>query len=68
MVRAPFEVSAERGSFKVKVRADSVRRAEEVLRSEYPGSEVRLVFPIDGDDFFADHCEYEEIEGQTSLQ
>lgn len=66
-MRAPFEVSGERGSFKVKVRAESVRRAEEVLRSEYPDSEVRLVFPIDGQDFFADRGEDEGIEGQTPL-
>lgn len=54
MLRAPFEVSGEEGSFRIVVPTMSMRRAEEALRSRYPGCDVRLVFPIDGHDFFAD--------------
>jgi hypothetical protein len=55
LIRAPFEVIGEEGSFKVMVRAASMRRAEEDLRFRYPGVEVRLIFPLDGNDFFADN-------------
>lgn len=62
MIRVPFEVSGEEGSFRVTVRAASMRRAEEDLRSRYPGGEVRLVFPLDGNDFFAGNAKDEELE------
>lgn len=68
MIRAPFEVSGEGGSFRVKVQAASMRRAEKVLRSKYPNGDVRLVLPIDGEDFFTDHGEGEKIEGQSHLK
>lgn len=62
MIRVPFEVTGEEGSFKVMVRAASMRRAEENLRSRYPGGEVRLVFPLDGNDFFAGNDKAETLE------
>ena len=72
MVRAPFEVSDNGVSSRVMVLAESLRRAEEVLRSKYPDKypdgEVRLVFPLDGEHIFAGHGEGEKIEGQDLLQ
>ena len=68
MVRAPFEVSDNGVSSRVMVLAESLRRAEEVLRSKYPDGEVRLVFPLDGEHIFAGHGEGEEIEVQDLLQ
>lgn len=62
MIRVPFEVTGEEGSFRVMVRAASMQRAEEDLRSRYPGGEVRLVFPLDGNDFFADNARDETLE------
>lgn len=62
MIRVPFEVSGEEGSFRVMVRAASMRRAQEDLRSRYPGGEVRLVFPLDGNDFFAGNAKDEGLE------
>jgi hypothetical protein len=67
LVRAPFEVSDNGVSSRVMVLAESLRRAEEVLRSKYPEGEVRLVLPLDGEHIFAGHCEGEEIEGQGLL-
>ena len=61
MVRAPFEVSDNGISSRVMVLAESLRRAEEVLRAKYPEGEVRLVFPLDGEHIFAGHGEDEEI-------
>jgi hypothetical protein len=49
------------------VLAESLRRAEEMLRSKYPEGEVRLVFPLDGEHIFAGHGEGEEIEGHDLL-
>ena len=66
-MRAPFEVSENGASSRVMVLAESLRRAEEVLRSQYPEGEVRLVFPLDGEHIFAGHSEGEQIEGQDLL-
>ena len=67
VVRAPFEVSDNGVSSRVMVLAESLRRAEAVLRSKYPEGEVHLVFPLDGEHIFAGHGEGEEIEGQDLL-
>ena len=68
LVRAPFEVSDNGVSSRVMVFAESLRRAEAVLRSRYPEGEVRLVLPLDKEHIFAGHGEGEEIEGQDLLQ
>jgi len=49
------------------VLAESLRRAEEMLRCKYPEGEVRLVFPLDGEHIFAGHGESEEIKDQGLL-
>jgi hypothetical protein len=54
MVKIEIEVYCEEDPIRVSARAPSIRRAEDIVRSRYPGSEVRVVFPIDGDGFFAD--------------
>jgi hypothetical protein len=64
LVRAPFEVSDNGVSSRVMVLAESLRRAEAVLRSKYPEGEARLVFPLDGEHIFAGHGEGEQIEVQ----
>ena len=67
LVRAPFEVSDNGVSSRVMVLAESLRRAEAVLRSKYPEGEVHLVFPLEGEHIFAGHGEGEEIEVQDLL-
>lgn len=54
MVRIEMEIYGAEDPIRVSARAPSIRRAEDIVRSLYPGSEVRVVFPIDGDGFFAD--------------
>jgi hypothetical protein len=61
-----LECPSRRGK-PIIVLAESLRRAEEVLRFKYPKGEVRLVFPLDGEHIFAGHGEGEEIEGQDLL-
>lgn len=63
MVRIAIEVYGEESPITVSARAPSIRRAEDIVRSRYPGSEVRVVFPIDGDGFFTDDGGHEEVEG-----
>jgi hypothetical protein len=34
------------------VQAESIREAVSITRGRYPGREVRVIFPIDAEDFF----------------
>lgn len=55
VVRIAIEVYDEESPIMVSARAASIRRAEDIVRSRYPGSEVRVVFTDDGG--------LEEVEG-----
>jgi hypothetical protein len=52
MVRVPVEVREGDDLFEVTVCADSISEAVGVARSRFPGHDVRVVFPIDGEEFF----------------
>lgn len=62
MVRVSVEVDGGENPVTVLVRASSISRAERLVRNRFPDSEVRVVFPIDGDDFFAGDGASEGIE------
>lgn len=64
MVRIEMEIYGAEDPIRVSARAPSIRRAEDIVRSRYPGSEVRVVFPIDGNGFFADG-DHEGIEAES---
>ena len=36
------------------VQAESIREAVSITRGRYPGRDVRVIFPIDAEDFFFD--------------
>ena len=55
LVNLSVEVSGEGGAFTVLV------RAAEYVTSSFPGSEVRVIFPIDGEGFFTDEGDIEEF-------
>jgi len=61
LISLSVEVRGESGAFTVPVRATSIRRAAEFVASSFPGSEVRVVFPVDGDGFFTDDGDVEEL-------
>jgi hypothetical protein len=61
LINLSVEVSGEDGPFTVPVRAASIRRAAEFVASSFPGSEVRVIFPIDAEGFFADDGSVEEL-------
>ncbi len=53
MVRISVEVTSGAARFRVAVRAESIRRALEIVQRQNPGGEVGVVFPIDPETFFA---------------
>jgi hypothetical protein len=46
-------VLGETGCFTVAVYAENLRRAVQIAKDRYPGSTVRIAFPIEPADFFA---------------
>jgi hypothetical protein len=52
MVRVPVEVREGDDLFEVTVYADTISEAVGIARSRFPGRDVRVVFPIDGEEFF----------------
>jgi hypothetical protein len=61
LVNLSVEVRGEYGAFTVPVQATSIRRAEEFVASRFPGREMRVIFPIDGEGFFLDEGGVEEL-------
>lgn len=57
-----LRVCGDGGPFVVRARAASIRRAEELAAAAFPGNEVEVVFPIDGDAFFSGNGGVEELE------
>ncbi len=52
MVRVSVKVREGSDLFEVAVHADSISDAVGIARDRFPGHDVRVVFPIDGEDFF----------------
>ena len=52
MVRITVEVAHGATRYKVAVRAESIRRALEIVEGLNPGSDFRVEFPIDPETFF----------------
>jgi len=53
MVKVSVEVREGDAPFEVVVYADSISQAVGIARGRYPGRHVRVVFPIDGEEFSA---------------
>jgi hypothetical protein len=52
MIKVSMEVRAETALSKATVQAESLREAVNITRRRYPGRDVRVIFPIDPEDFF----------------
>jgi hypothetical protein len=69
MIGARVRVVNEGGSFTIVVYAESLREAEQTAKIRYPGSTVRITFPIEPECFFASgphtgaHTGLEAMEG-----
>ena len=67
MIGARVRVANEGGSFTVVVGAKSLREVEQIAKTRYPESTVKIVFPIEPEWFFAggSHTGLEAMEGLT---
>ena len=54
MVKVLIEVHEGTAQFSVAVRAESIRRAVEIVGGRYTGRDVRVKFPINPVDFFVE--------------
>ncbi len=52
MIKVSMEVREGAALSRATVQAESIREAVSITRGRYPGREVRVIFPIDADDFF----------------
>jgi hypothetical protein len=52
MIGVCMEVREGAALSRATVQAESIREAVNITRRRYPGREVRVVFPIDPEDFF----------------
>jgi hypothetical protein len=52
MIRVSMEVREGAALSRAIVRAESIREAVSITRERYPGRDVRVIFPIDAEDFF----------------
>jgi hypothetical protein len=53
MIGARVRVVNEGGTFTIVVCAESLREVEQTAKIRYPGSTVRIAFPIEPECFFA---------------
>jgi hypothetical protein len=52
MIRVSVEVREESGLSRATVQAESIREAVSITRGRYPGRDVRVIFPIETEEFF----------------
>jgi hypothetical protein len=52
MIKVSMEVREGAALSRAIVQAESIREALSITRERYPGREVRVIFPIDPEDFF----------------
>jgi hypothetical protein len=52
VIRVSVEVHSERARFRIAVWAETIERALSLARAHYPGGEVRVMFPIEPEEFF----------------
>jgi hypothetical protein len=53
MVRVCVEVCEGSARFRATVQAESISRAVSITKGRHPDRDVRVVFPIDPEEFFA---------------
>jgi hypothetical protein len=52
MIKISMEVGEGATLSRATVQAESIREAVSITRGRYPGRDVRVIFPIDAEDFF----------------
>ncbi len=54
MIRIAVEVGGAADRFGVMVQAESIERALEIAKTQNPGKECRVSFPLDPESYFVD--------------
>ncbi len=54
MIKISVEVSSGADRFGVLVQAETIERALEIAKSQNPGKECRVTFPLDPESYFVD--------------
>ena len=54
MIKVSVEVHEEAAPFRMEVHAESITRAVSTIERRHPGHTVRVVFPIDPEEFFVE--------------
>jgi uncharacterized iron-regulated membrane protein len=67
MIRVSMEVREGTALSRATVRAESIREAVSITRERYPGHDVRVVFPIDSEDFFIEGPEEDNGRRRLSM-
>jgi hypothetical protein len=52
MIRVSMQVREGAARSRATVQAESIREAVSITRGRYPGRDVRVIFPIDPEEFF----------------
>jgi hypothetical protein len=52
MIRVSMQVREGAARSRATVQAESIREAVSITRGRYPGCDVRVIFPIDPEEFF----------------
>jgi hypothetical protein len=52
MIKVSMEVREGAALSRATVQAESISEAVSITRGRYPGRDVRVIFPIDAEDFF----------------
>jgi hypothetical protein len=52
MIKVSMEVHEGAALSRATVQAESIREAVSITRGRYPGRDVRVIFPIDAENFF----------------
>jgi hypothetical protein len=52
MIRVSMEVREGTALSRATVQAESIREAVSITRGRYPGRDVRVIFPIEAEEFF----------------
>jgi hypothetical protein len=54
VVRVSIEVRSGAARFRVEIQASSIQRAVSVVEGSHSASDVRVIFPIDPEDFYVE--------------
>jgi hypothetical protein len=68
MIKVSMEVREGAALSTATVQAESIREAVNITRRRYPGRDVRVMFPIDPEDFFKDFFTEGPAEGDSQTR